>query len=389
MRNKFYSLALLLILPSACATNTGSTNKDLPALPMGITEISGISPSSKSDQDLEPILALTDKADIIGLGEAAHTSEGFYQAKARIIQTLVSKGGVRSIAFEDSFISVKAVNDFILAGKGTAKDATQKLYRVWHSKTIADLFDWLRTYNKEHPTDPVKIFGFDFADGTQTLAALSDYSNNDLGPLQKEIKACSALIDDGDKAIEALCKSCIDLGAALAQESGKTFDRTAGLSLGFAAKRACNIKDIAKRNSIRDEGMAALLMMKLKDPTTIKKTLIWSANPHLQKVANNPAVRPLGSYLQESYKDKLVVIHIAADRYDTIPQFDFITPQEKAVPGSPEEWLSSYQRDFVFADLNKIPLETMGLTEENKSMATSYIDGIFYLKHSPAMKLYE
>ncbi|RZA13145.1 MAG: hypothetical protein EOP10_30240 [Proteobacteria bacterium] len=389
MRNKFYSLAILLLLASACATSSGNTNKDLPPLPSGMSEIRNISPSTTKDDDLNPILALTEKAEIIGLGESAHTSEGFYQAKARIVQTLVSKGGVRSIAFEDSFVSVQAVNDYILAGKGTAKDATQKLYRVWHSKTIADLFDWLRTYNKEHPTDPVKIFGFDFADGTQTLAALSDYSNNDLGPLQKEIKACSALIDDGDKASEALRKSCIDLGAALAQESGKTFDRTAGLSLGFAAKRTCNIKDIAKRNSIRDEGMAALLTMKLKDPTTIKKTLVWSANGHLQKVANNPAVRPMGSYLQESYKDKLVVIYIAADRFDTIPQFDFITPQEKASPGSPEAWLSTYQRDYIFADLSKIPFETMGLTEENKSMATAYIDGIFYLKHSPVMKLYE
>jgi erythromycin esterase-like protein len=389
MKNTLHSIALLLLLSSSCATNSGNTKASLPPLPPGITEIRSLSPSHDKDEDLRPILALTDRAEIIGLGEAAHTSEGFYQAKARIIRFLVSQGGVRSIAFEDSFVAVQAVNDYILTGNGTAKEATQKLYRVWHSETIADLFEWLRAYNKSHAGDPVKIFGFDFADGLQTLALLSDYSNNGLGALQKEIKACSVLIDRGDLATDTLCKTCVDLGAALAEEPVKKFDRTAGLSLGFSANRTCNIKDVVKRNAIRDEGMAALLTAKLKEPTTIKKTLIWSANTHLQKLGNNPAIRPMGSYLQQSFKDKFVVIHIAADRFETISQFDFIKPQDKAAPGSPEEWLATYQRDYVFADLSKVPLATMGLTEENKAMATSYIDGILYLKFSPAMKLYE
>ena len=53
-----------------------------------------------------------------------------------------------------------SVDRYLQRGAGSANSAAE-LLGVWASTEVADMLAWLRTYNTNHPDDPVHLFGFD------------------------------------------------------------------------------------------------------------------------------------------------------------------------------------------------------------------------------------
>ena len=121
------------------------------------TPLQGADPSL-SDADLAPFDFLSD-AKIVGLGEGSHGAREFFQIKHRIFQYLVEKHGFRAFAFEMDFAESIIFDDYI---QGKTNDdlhtlmSSKMLFWTWKTEEVQELFEWMRTYNKDKP-EPLKI----------------------------------------------------------------------------------------------------------------------------------------------------------------------------------------------------------------------------------------
>ncbi|NLG60312.1 MAG: erythromycin esterase family protein [Gammaproteobacteria bacterium] len=104
-------------------------------------------------------------AEVVGLGEATHGSRDFFRMKHRVLRYLVEHKGFRSFSLELPWSSGVRVNEYVLYGKGDleriAREEFQGSYRMWHNQDYLNLIEWMRAYNRHHPTDPVRFMGND------------------------------------------------------------------------------------------------------------------------------------------------------------------------------------------------------------------------------------
>ena len=94
----------------------------------------------------------------MSLGEATHGTYEFNQVKRRLVQTLVSTHGFRTIAFEANWHAGLRVDDYVRHRAHDRTHAMSGLYRVNKTEEIRDLIDWLRTFNRDR--EPMQQVGF-------------------------------------------------------------------------------------------------------------------------------------------------------------------------------------------------------------------------------------
>jgi erythromycin esterase len=127
----------------------------------GIYRFSGIESTIKKDSDLKPISRIAKDANVVALGESIHTSGGYHQVNFRVIRYLVERMGYRVLAMETPRLEAQPAVDYVATGKGDAFGALGSLFTIYNSDAMKELFEWLRQYNLDHPSDPVAFFGFD------------------------------------------------------------------------------------------------------------------------------------------------------------------------------------------------------------------------------------
>ena len=152
MKKTFSSLALLifLIVAPAFAQKTGLEH--LPDFQ-----------SQWTAADLAPLREIIGEAHWVGLGESIHTTEGFSQAKFRIVRYMVEEMGFRALAFESGtgWRDASKASQYVETCQGSVNNALDGLAMTWRGQSVADLLQWLCSYNQKHPADPVKFFSFD------------------------------------------------------------------------------------------------------------------------------------------------------------------------------------------------------------------------------------
>ncbi len=123
-------------------------------------------------QFLKPILA--DKR-IVALGEATHGTREFFLMKHRLLRFLVREMGFRLFAIEAGVASSRAINDYVLHGTGSGRQALMGLeYWTWKTEEVLNLIEWMRTYNADPATThKVQFLGIDpvFGERDRTMAA--------------------------------------------------------------------------------------------------------------------------------------------------------------------------------------------------------------------------
>ncbi|WP_421795485.1 erythromycin esterase family protein [Haliscomenobacter sp.] len=124
-------------------------------------------------------------AKIVGMGEATHGTQEFFQMKHRIFKYLVEKQGFRYLAFEYDLGGCMALNELIQSGQGDIKAwmSQQMYFWTWRTEEVLQLFLWMQDYNRNKPdAEKVHLVGVDCQFTSQSVPQLvnllSRYDNN-------------------------------------------------------------------------------------------------------------------------------------------------------------------------------------------------------------------
>ncbi|MEL6717567.1 MAG: erythromycin esterase family protein [Bacteroidota bacterium] len=111
------------------------------------------------DTNLQPMIDYLSNAKFVGLGEATHGTQEFYQIKDKIFRQLVMQKGFRAIIFEIPWGNALVVNDFVTQGIGTANSSIdQTYYWTYDTQEVRALVQWMRDYNENLPEEERILF---------------------------------------------------------------------------------------------------------------------------------------------------------------------------------------------------------------------------------------
>lgn len=114
--------------------------------------------------DLEPLAPILAGAAVVGVGESvrgARSGHELYQLKHRLLRFAVERCGFRAMALEESPASAATLDAYVRTGDGDAAAALATAWRPWQTEEFLDVLVWIRSFNTEHPDQPVRIVGVD------------------------------------------------------------------------------------------------------------------------------------------------------------------------------------------------------------------------------------
>lgn len=114
-------------------------------------------------------------AKIVGMGEATHGTQEFFQMKHRIFKYLVEKQGFRYLAFEYDLGGCMALDELIQSGQGDIKAwmSQQMYFWTWRTEEVLQLFLWMQDYNRNKPdAEKVHLVGLDCQFTSQSVPQL-------------------------------------------------------------------------------------------------------------------------------------------------------------------------------------------------------------------------
>ncbi|KIA97472.1 hypothetical protein OA93_14580 [Flavobacterium sp. KMS] len=250
---------------------------------------------------------------ICGLGEASHGTHEFYTEKNRIIKYLITNAQYKSIGFEFGYSAIEPINVYLLTGKGDLKQLMKPL-RLFNTKEIYDLFEWVKTYNtSKTPKDKVNLFGFD----TNYIKSDIDASANFCSAY---LTKNASLYTNGSAAIPVL-KKITTPDFPLYELSDDETGIISRLNTEVKLKGTSTIKgfnEFKKYISLlyqgtllsnplaRDQFMAENLIDFQQETKT--KTIIWGHNIHFAKDTNMPKAKGMGYHVKEKYGNEYYAI---------------------------------------------------------------------------------
>jgi erythromycin esterase len=265
-------------------------------------------------------------ARVIGLGEASHGTQEFFDLRFRLIRLLVEEFGVRAIGFEAPFDPLHRVDDLVAAGEGDIRPLVTEIdiYRPIKSETMVDLFEWLQSFNtSQSPEDRVHVYGFDMT--------VIEAATNEIEPYLERVGADidASLREDlniamngysSDDERQALLESAQRVLATLepiidANESAYV-DSTSRRAYEHIRHRLHLIdrqieaheRDHEGRMTLRDKTMAENVEW-IHDRST-GPVVIWGANGHLNRGRHildgagwDVNVQSMGEWLANAYEE--------------------------------------------------------------------------------------
>lgn len=100
-------------------------------------------------------------AEIVGLGEPAHSLAEVFTLKADAVRYLVTELGFRTVAWEEDWSLGTQLNDYVLGRRDDRDALVGRMSRVWRTRETAGLLSWLRAYNRTH-RDQVQFTGVEY-----------------------------------------------------------------------------------------------------------------------------------------------------------------------------------------------------------------------------------
>lgn len=127
--------------------------------------------------DMKAIDAMVGNAHIVGLGEATHGTREFFQLKHRFLEYLVTKHGFTLFAIEANLPECRAINQYVLTGKGDPRAALDGIYFwTWNTEEVLALIEWMRSWNADPKhKQKLQFVGVDMQTTTVAMANVTAF----------------------------------------------------------------------------------------------------------------------------------------------------------------------------------------------------------------------
>ncbi|WP_271783266.1 erythromycin esterase family protein [Aquimarina algiphila] len=335
--------------------------------------------------DLMGLKAILKDVQIVGLGETSHGTKEIFEMKHRILEFLVKEMGFTIFAIEASHIGCKPINDYVLYGKGSSREAlTAQGFWIWNTEEIIEMIEWMRDYNLSAPEHKkVKFIGID----TQMVALELAYdrvnnfvrkTKND-GLLRVKVDSLFHKLknkpDRNDMSLQrqklytVLSYLVVNEVKLIHQTSKQEFKQVIS-----DVKKIIQGVEVADRNfekhidfEIRDEYMAQTVLEILQKEKPGVKMVLWAHNTHISKNVETKIsgkVRPLGSILKEYFAEKYYAIGFSTNQ-GSFRAMNYNAKEKKydknavfTIPLAKEESLDWYfaqaNKDIFFIDFIKL-----------------------------------
>ncbi|MEV4177693.1 erythromycin esterase family protein [Nonomuraea sp. NPDC049709] len=262
---------------------------------------------------------------VVGIGEATHGNKEFVQARTLIIQKLVRDHGFRTVALEADFGGAATANDYVMEGRGSARDAASVLgFDIYRTREMSNLIEWIHDHNAAaDDADKVRLYGFDMQrydrnkerllrylatvdparvrPVEESLAALTDAtrSEQDKEKLAAAATAAERLVAQMKDNRERYVSIGSEESFALAVHHAETIQRGAQLQTSgndYASKRdawmAENVGWIADMEAVQGR----------------KKIIVGGHNGHIDKSGAAFAYEAMGRRLAKAYGEDYFTI---------------------------------------------------------------------------------
>ncbi|KPI14854.1 Erythromycin esterase [Actinobacteria bacterium OK074] len=361
--------------------------------------------------DLRPLDRMTGDARVAGLGEATHGSHEFFALKDRVFRHLVEADGFRTFALEAPWSTGQLLNDYVRYGKGDPRrimdEEFQSNYLWWNNTDYLRLVEWMRSYDIEHPDDPVLFLGDDIAwTGPEVYDAVTGYvaathpgASARLAALYKELRPTVA----AGAYLDAYPNTPYAERVAMARRTGEALALVEGLGPGAdreayarvvqdarvidrtARQYAFDFTDqaqLAAAMRYRDATMAANVLWWQRHTGT--KVLLSAHDNHVGYEPQDPVDHPKtqGAFLRDSLGAGYVSVGLTFGR----GSFNATGPDGTvrrwtlgpAQPGTNEATLDRVRaRDYV-VDLRSVAAPArawLATARPTRTVGTAYPDG--------------
>jgi erythromycin esterase len=320
-------------------------------------------------QDLDNIARdLYTRHRIIGVGEATHGTSEIFAMRTELLKSL-AKLGLRSLVIELNMAGAQYLDDYVcgrVKGNPSILEVLQngRLYTVWQTPEVADMFGWIRDFNTKHLDDPIRIYGIDgqAASANRLLSLLeaklssfdskgarardkafgSEISNFEYSLMAPDVKVPGPELD---KLLAERQQFVAELRVAVASlkldererkvaelelrglEQDCSLEREVFLAAAKIVHTSAEIMAMTGSDTMRDKYMAENL--RFLDKNLVEgeaRIMVWAHSGHLSRrplieMDINCTHLPLGNYLASWYGDKYHVLNITVGS-GTVRAFD-------------------------------------------------------------------
>lgn len=126
--------------------------------------------------DLRPLRQMVRHATVVGLGGSARGAHELEVLQHRVLRLLVEELGFRSLALEEDWTNGIRIDEYVRTGRGDPRAVLADAWVPWRTQEMLGVLRWMRSYNEQHPLDPVRVVGLDI-DAVRAVAydAVADY----------------------------------------------------------------------------------------------------------------------------------------------------------------------------------------------------------------------
>ncbi|MET9465951.1 erythromycin esterase family protein [Streptomyces sp. NPDC006544] len=335
--------------------------------------------------DLQALTSMVGNAKVVGLGEATHGSHEFFTMKERIFRHLVEKKGFTTFSLEMSWSSGLQIDEYLQTGKGDVREIAKKELgnSPWEREEFVSLIEWMRDYNRSHPSRTVHFMGNDV--GAPTLS--DEFFGRVTGYVQRshpaalpqlnELYAGLRPIDDvfaylgkplaERQQLAAKAEQALALVSKLGSSGDKAFvwaeqnARSIAQTTKFLTIDVTNPESVAASQRFRDEVMAQNVTWWQRE--TGDKVLLSAHNDHVGYEASDPKMYPKtqGSFLRDTMGKNYLPIGFTFNQGSFLSKDAALGGEWKkftvgaAGPGRNEHTLDQVRHQNFYLDVRRAP----------------------------------
>lgn len=294
--------ATLLFIITSCTQS--KKDADTPAPTTFVNQ--GVYPLA-STTDLDILLQEIGNARYVLLGEASHGTHEFYTWRAEITKRLIQEKGFTLIAVEGDWPDAYQLNQYIKGQNTQGANARETLKAfnrwptwMWANEEIAELAEWLRTYNSGQVPTKVGFYGLDVYSLWESMEVVIQYleaTDPQRAATARAAYECFASYKGDEQAYASATLRnpdlCADELAAMLEsvrsgmqaipsaEEAFNLEQNALVAVNAEKYYHTMVRDNAGSWNVRDRHMTETInrLMQLHGPEA--KIIVWEHNTHV------------------------------------------------------------------------------------------------------------